>query len=158
MNNPAETAVSVDLAAARFRAGVARRQWRVISYEYPLLVVGIAAVEPDGTASEHAFRFELTGFPGTAPHALIWDATASAHLPVSRRPKGSARVIEAFKDWTAPHPVYRPWERISGQHNNFAQAHPDLAWHAKRDLAFILEDLYGLLSSNAAGRSTGQAA
>jgi hypothetical protein len=76
-------------------------------------------------------------------------------LPANRRPTGSARVVEAFKDWTAPHPVYRPWERTSATHNNFAQTFPDLAWHPKRDLAFIMEDLHGLLSSNAARRGTG---
>jgi len=155
MSDPALSNVATDLASARFRAGIARKHWRVISYEHPILVVGVGAVEPDGAASEYAFQFELTGFPGTAPAVLIWDVAANAHLPSKLRPKGSARVVEAFKDWTAPHPVYRPWERTSGLHNNFAQTFPDLAWHPKRDLAFIMEDLHGLLSSNAARRSTG---
>jgi hypothetical protein len=151
VSDPARTAVTADLASARFRSGVTRKQWRVISHEHPSLIVG----EPDGTASEYAFRFDLTGFPGTAPEVLIWDATVNAHLSANRRPKGSARVVEAFKDWTVPHPVYRPWERTSSTHNNFAQTFPELAWHPKRDLAFIMEDLHGLLSSNAARRGTG---
>jgi hypothetical protein len=155
VSDPAQSAITADLASARFRAGVVRKQWRVISFEHPMLVVGVAAVEPDGAASEYAFRFDLMGFPGTAPAVLIWDVDAGAHLPANRRPKGSSRVVEAFKDWTAPHPVYRPWERTSGTHNNFAQTFPDLAWHPKRDLAFIMEDLHGLLSSNAAGRGAG---
>jgi hypothetical protein len=158
MKSPAETAADFDLASARFRAGVARGQWRQISYAFPMLVVAIVAVEPDGAASEYAFRFELTGFPGIAPEVIIWDPVAGVHLPVNQRPKGSIRVTEAFKDWTAPHPVYRPWERTSGAHSDWAQRFTELLWSAQRDLTFILEDLHGLLTSNAAARSAGSAA
>jgi hypothetical protein len=155
VNSPTESAVGADLVSARFLAGAARKQWRVVSYTFPVLIVAVAAVEPDGRASEYAFRLELTGFPGTAPEAQIWDLAANGHLAANLRPKGSQRVTEAFKDWTAPHPVYRPWERTSGQHNNFAQAYPDLAWHPKRDLTFILEELHGLLTANGVARSAG---
>ena len=158
-DNPAQTAADADLASARFRAGVLRRHWRKVSYAFPVLVMALAAVEPDATASEYFFRFELSGFPGTAPAVQIWDCATNALLAVNRRPKGSQRVVEAFKDW-GPHKdtVYRPWERTSGTHNNWAQAHPDLAWHSKRDLTFILEDLHGLLTSNAAARGSRPAA
>ena len=159
LSSPAENAISADLASARFRVGVLRKQWRVISRDFPLLVVGVAGIETDGTQSEYAFQFELTGFPGTAPQVLIWDTTTNGILAPAKRPKGSTRVTEAFKDWGTPPAlpsVYRPWERTSGPH--FGQNHPELAWHPKRDLAFIMEDLHGLLTSNAAGRGAGQAA
>ncbi len=155
MSSPAESTVGADLASARFLAGTVRKQWRVVSYTFPVLIVAVAAVQPDGKASEYAFRLELTGFPGTAPEALLWDVVTNSRPVASLRPKGAHRIAEAFKDWTAPHAVYRPWERTSGQHNNFAQVHTDLAWHPKRDLAFILEDLHGLLTSNAVARSPG---
>lgn len=158
MDSPAKAAADADLASARFRAGVFRKQWRVVSYVFPLLIVAVAAVEPDGSASEYAFRFELTGFPGAAPAAQIWDCAANMVLPVDKRPKGTNRVAEAFKNWEPHNTVYRPWERTSGAHNNWAQTHPDLAWHARRDLTFILEDLHGLLTSNAAALSARPAA
>ena len=157
--NPANTAADADLASARFRAGVVRKLWRKVSYDFPLLVMAVAAVEPDGSASEYFFRFELGGFPGVAPAVQIWDWEKNTLLAENRRPKGSNRVVEAFKNW-GPNKdtVYRPWERTSGAHSNWAQAHPDLAWHSRRDLTFILEDLHGLLTSNAAARSARPAA
>lgn len=153
MNLPdlAKEAVAGDLASARYRAGVTRGHWRHVSYEFPILIVAIVGVEPDGSSSEYCFRFEFTGYPGTAPEVKIWDSTASVPLPLDKRPKGSDRVTKAFQVW-GPDTVYRPWDRHSGAHNNFARDHPNLAWHPKRDLTFILEDLHGLLSSNSAAR------
>jgi hypothetical protein len=156
--NPAKTSADADLASARFRAGILRKHWRKVSYDFPVLVMAVAAVEPDGTASEYFFRFELSGFPGVAPAVQIWDCATNALLAIDRRPKGTKRVEEAFKNWEPNNTVYRPWERTSGAHNNWAQSHTDLAWHSKRDLTFILEDIHGLLTSNAAARSSRPAA
>lgn len=153
----AAKAVAADLSSARFRAGERRGHWRKVSFEFPVLVMAIAAVELDGTASEYFFRFELTGFPAAAPEVKIWDPEAKTLLAGSRRPKGSHRVTEAFKSWGSE-TVYRPWDRCSGPHNNFATVHSELAWHAKRELTFILEDLHGLLTSNSAALSNRPAA
>lgn len=153
---PAENAVAADLAAPRFKSGVARRQWRIVSYQFPILILAVAAMEPDGAASEYSFKFELTNFPGTAPEVRIWECAANAVLPGHRRPQGSQRVRDAFKVW-GNDTVYRPWDRQAGAHGNWSSTHPDLAWHAKRDLTFILEDLHGLLTSNATGHGVGAA-
>ena len=77
----------------------------------------------------------------------IWDYKAGCLLPAARRPKGSPRIVEAFKEW-GEHTVYRPWDRMGGPHNNWTRDFPALTWHARRDLTFILEDLNGLLTSN----------
>jgi hypothetical protein len=150
----ASDAVRADMESARFVAGVVRRYWRVVSYAFPVLIVTIAAIEPTGEAAEYAFRFELSGFPNVAPEAHIWDIDSNAPLPVNRRPKGSARVAMAFQDW-GDKSVYRPWDRRSGAHNNWAAKHPTMTWNASRDLAFPLEDLHGLLTSNPALRRAG---
>jgi len=107
IGNPAADALAADLSAARFQAGVARGQWRIIASEFPLLFIAVAAIEPGGTAGEYSFRLELTGFPGTAPEVRIWDYSAAEPLAQARRPRGSPRVIEAFKTW-GHDTVYRP--------------------------------------------------
>ncbi len=145
----AAKAAAADLHSARFRAGEMRGHWRKISFEFPLLVVAVTAVEPNGTTSEYFFRFDLTRFPAIAPEVKIWDTGAGRLLPGDRRPKGSRRITEAFKSWGGES-VYRPWDRNSGAHNNFAVVHSELAWHSERDLTFILQDLHDLLTSNAA--------
>jgi hypothetical protein len=148
MEDPAETAIENDLIVPRFLAGMARKQWRLVSLNYPILLIAIAAIEPHGTAGEYGFRFEVTGYPGLAPEVRIWDLQGDQILPVDRRPKGSHRVTEAFKDWSFG-TVYRPWERHSGAHGNWTNIYVNLAWHPKRDISFILEDLHGLLNCNA---------
>lgn len=125
-----------------------RRRWRTISYDFPILIVAVAAVEPAGITTEYAFKFELTGYPGTAPEVRVWDCKSNSLLAPEHRPKGSGRVQEAFKSW-GNETVYRPWDRSAGAHNNWARDFPELAWHPSRDLAFALEDLHGLLTSNA---------
>jgi hypothetical protein len=145
----AEKAVAADLASTRFRAGARRGHWRKVSYEFPVLLMAVAATEPDGAASEYFFRFELTGFPGAAPEVMLWDVAATTLLAPNKHPKGTQRVTEAFKAW-GKGSIYRPWDRHGSKHNNWSTTHPELAWHPKRDLTFILEDLHGLLTSNAA--------
>lgn len=149
--SPAECAVGVDLDSPRFRAGIRRGQWRPVSNTFPVLIVAVAAIEPDGSQREYCFRFELTGYPGVAPEVRIWDLATNAMVAADQRPKGSTRVAEAFKAWGGG-TVYRPWDRLAGAHGNWATNYPTLAWNPKRDLAFVLEDLYGLLTSNAAAQ------
>lgn len=147
--SPAERAIAVDLDSSRFRVGVQRRHWRQVSYAFPILVMALFAIEPDGSSSEYFFHFELTGFPGAAPEVRIWDPSTNTLLAIDKRPKGSARVGEAFKAWGGGS-IYRPWDRLAGAHGNWATAYPTLAWNPKRDLTFVLEDLHGLVTSNAA--------
>ncbi len=157
IDNPAVTAIKADLSASRFQAGVVRGLWRIILLEFPILMIAIAATEPEGTANEYVFHFELSGYPGDAPEVFIWDINTNQMLPAAQRPKGPLRVTKAFGDWDK-HTVYRPWERHSGAHNDWARKYPDLVWHSKRDITFILEDLHGLLNSNSLSRSTRPAA
>jgi hypothetical protein len=96
---PAERAVAGDLVAARFLAGCKRGRSRQISCVFPLLVVAVAAIEPDGSSGEFWFQFELTGFPGTAPKVRLWDPITNRPLAPGKRPKGSNRITEAFKQW-----------------------------------------------------------
>ena len=147
-NDHAENAIYADLSAPHFRAGLLRHQWRQVLFTYPILIVGVAAIEKNGESSEYFFRFELTGYPVVAPEVMIWDCATNKLLPTKQRPTGSPRVNEAFKSWGPPDTIYRPWERTSGTHNDWGKKHPELAWHPKRDLTFILEDLHGLLNSN----------
>lgn len=41
----------------------------------------------------------MTGFPGAAPEVKIWDFAANIPLAADKRPKGSNRLIQAFKCW-----------------------------------------------------------
>lgn len=144
--DPAKAEVEADLDSPRFRIGVVRKQWRVEWFEFPHLLITIAATKPDGAAGKYSFRFELSRFRGTAPLVQIWDAEKNHLLPEDRRPKGSERVTQAFKNWQPPDTIYRPWERSAIAHNNWHVTHPELTWTPSRDLTFVLEDLHALLN------------
>jgi hypothetical protein len=146
-----------DLTSPAFLAGERAGRWTIVSWAFPKLVVEISATEPDGTASRYRFNVELSNYPAAAPHVRIWDRQLDAPLSPTARPKGGHRVQTAFQPWQSD-TVYRPWERISATHNNFHSLFPQLAWHPKRTLAFILEDIYGILNLNARVSRVRQAA
>lgn len=146
--DPAIAKVRADLEDDELVLGINLGKWRVLFYEHPRLDFAITAVEPDGYPSEYGFKADLANFPVTAPQVWIWDHENDRLLPAPLRPKGGARLVSAFKDWGSK-TVYRPWDRMTGPHNNNSVTLPHLAWHVDRRLVFIFEDLHGLLTSNA---------
>ena len=148
MLDPAETRVRVDLHDPGLIAGVAAGRWRLQSFGFPLLDFVVAATEPDGKASEYAFRADLTSFPAMSPMVRIWDIERGTPLAPQSRPTGNDRVAKTFQSW-GDDTVYRPWDRLTGPHNNNAVTLPHLAWRSDRRLLFIFEDLHGILNLNA---------
>ena len=146
--DPCIARVASDLEGGDFLSGYDAGRWRIISYEFPILDFAISATEPDGSASEYGFRADLANYPGQAPMVQIWDHEQKCPLASDRRPKGGVRVQTTFQCWGSD-TVYRPWDRMTGPHNNNAVAFPHLAWHPERSLAFIFEDLHGILNCNA---------
>ena len=148
IEDPSIARVAADLRHPAFASGCADGRWRVVLYEFPTLDFAVRATEPDGTASEYGFRADLSNYPAQAPLVRIWDHAQNAPLADDRRPRGGRRVLQAFKHWGAD-TVYRPWDRQTGPHNNNTVAYPHLAWNPERRLDFVLEDLHGILNSNA---------
>ena len=148
IEDPAAARVAAELTRPEFAEGEERGRWRVVANDFPRLDIVIAGTEPDGTASEYGFRFELTNFPGTAPMVRIWDFGKDEPLHKDLRPKGNRRIEKAFQQW-GDDTVYRPWDRRTGPHISNAASMQHLAWRVDRTLTFILEDLHGILNLNA---------
>ena len=148
ITDPSIAHVAADLEEGDFVSGCDAGRWRIISYEFPILDFAISATEPDGTASEYGFQAELSNYPSQAPMVRIWDHEQNTPLIGDWRPKGGLRVQTTFQCWGSD-TVYRPWDRMTGPHNNNASTFPHLAWRPDRRLVFIFEDLYGILNSNA---------
>ena len=146
--DPSIARVMHDLQEPGFASGSEAGRWRIISLALPIVDFAIAATEPDGTKSDYGFRAELSNYPAQPPMVRIWDHAAGAPLAANRRPKGGPRVEKTFQQWGSD-TVYRPWDRMTGPHNNNATTFPHLAWRPERRLVFIFEDLYGILNSNA---------
>jgi hypothetical protein len=148
IEDPAEQRIAAELLREDFIGGVEKGRWRLVDQAFPTVDIAVTATEPDGTAAEYVFRFELTNYPAQAPMVRIWDAVANTTLPVAQRPTGNNRVTKAFQHWGTD-TVYRPWDRCTGPHNSNAANLPHLAWRSDRNLMFILEDLHGILNLNA---------
>ena len=146
--DPSAARVDADLQEGDFLSGIYASRWRIISRAFPILDFAVAATDPDDGVTEYGFRAELSNFPAQAPWVRIWNHGASAPLADNLRPKGGPRLQITFQHWSSD-TVYRPWERMTGPHNNNAGRYPHLAWRAERRLAFIFEDLHGILNSNA---------
>jgi len=145
--DPSAARVAADLEELRFLNGCDAGRWRILSFNFPILLFAVSATEPDGKLSEYCFRAELSNFPAQAPMVQIWAPAANAPLAPTLRPKGGARVEKTFQCWSSD-TVYRPWDRMTGPHIN-ATNFPQLAWRPERRLSFIFEDIHGILHSNA---------
>lgn len=148
MQDPAIARVEEDLLSAPFRAGERDGRWRIAQAGFPIMLIDVAATEPNGAAAWYTFRVELDGYPGKAPSVRIWSPVLGGPLPTQMRPHGCRRVVTCFQAWLSD-TVYRPWERIAADHNNFRAVHPHLAWNPARTLTFALEDIHGILNLNA---------
>jgi hypothetical protein len=148
--DPSAARVAADLGELSFLNGCDTGRWRIISFNFPILLFAISATEPDGKPSEYCFRAELSNFPAQAPLVQIWDPAHNATLAPALRPKGGPRVEKTFQPWGSD-TVYRPWDRMTGPHVNAANF-PQLAWRPERRLSFVFGDLHGILHSNARAR------
>ena len=148
---PDERALRAHLDSGRFQAGVDAGRWRLISLEWPMAILGVSAALREDAPPEFAIRFELDGYPNTTPTGGIWDVENDVSLAAERRPKGERAALLFRADaWVGgPTAMYAPWDRIGLEsHANWAQEAPRLAWHAGRDLTFILANVHEVLNAD----------
>lgn len=140
---PDERSVRTYLDGAAFQAGVTASRWRLVSFGWPDVTIAVRAAPRDGAPDEFVIRFELTGYPNVAPAGDIWDLAAGALLPAARRPKGGAiGMIFRADGWNGGAGMYAPWDRAGLRaHPQWAQTYRRSAWHARRALTFVLEQV-----------------
>ena len=146
---PDERALRAHLQTGRYQAGVEAGRWRDLSVEWPIVIVAVSAAPRPGAPQEFAIRFDLTGYPNTAPTGCIWDMETNTMLPADKRPKGErAGLVFRFEGGCGPTAMYAPWDRGALYNYNWAQQAPRLAWHAGRDLTFVLENVHEILNAD----------
>jgi hypothetical protein len=155
---PARRTVETQLNSVRFLAGVEAGRWKLLEFAWPHVCVRVTGTDPDtGRTFAHDFHLECTGFPDPGPFVERWgcadNATYGARPPPPAGP-GSPGFIDAMKDWGPGGGIYRAWNRGAASHNNWAKIRPDEAWHPKRDIVFIMEHLYALVTEQAVWLAT----
>lgn len=148
---PDERSLRDHLGGGRFRSGVAAGRWRLVSVDWPFAVIAVSAAERPKSPTEFALRFELNGYPNTAPTGGIWDVDGNTSLSADRRPKGE-RAAQLFRTdgWAGGSTaMYTAWDRIALQgHQEWADKYPLQAWNPTRDLSFILEQIHEVLNAD----------
>jgi len=152
-----DTDVSLDarvfhahIQAGPFQNGIDRGRWRLISIDWPHAIIAVAAAPRDNAPDEYAFRFNLAGYPQTAPTAQPWDVARNAALQTAQWPSGQARVSLAFNPgWQGGGALYLPCDRISIQgHDAWRTQHPHMLWRPTGDITQYLEIVHDLLTSS----------
>lgn len=142
---PDEKALRAHLESGRFLAGEARKRWRLISMDWPAVLIAVAA--RDG--SEYVLRFDCSGYPQNPPTARLWDADKNAPLELSLWPKGSGRVAAVFRnDWKGGIALYLPCDRVAIEgHDNWRTEHASKIWNPSKGITQYVEIVHELLQS-----------
>lgn len=148
---PDERVFRDHVSSARFQDGVDRGRWRVVGdIEWPSVLIAVTAGPRDNAPKEFFLRFDLTGYPVSAPTATPWNLMAGAVLEEDQRPKGEL-VGQVFRsDWEEGKALYAPFDRVAldRYHPDWRQIYPRQAWNAKRDLVWVLQNLHKMLNDD----------
>lgn len=153
--SPAQRTLEAQLNSVRFLCGVQDGRWEVLRLAWPYLYVRVTGRDPEsGRSFAHDFRLECTGFPDPGPLVERWlyaDSPPYGNSPPPPQAPGAPGFIEAMK-WTEG--IYRAWSRNAATHNDWAKKRPDEAWHPRREIVFIMENLYALVTEQAVWLAT----
>jgi len=149
--SPDEEVLRAHLEEAAFQIGVAESRWHLQSFTWPHAVIAVAAAPRAGAPDQFTFRFDLTGYPESAPTGCIWDLDSNAPLPGARRPKGAdGQILQLFRDnWMEGKALYAPFDRVAlAEHGTaWADQWPMSTWTRQRDLTFVLRHIHDELTS-----------
>lgn len=154
IDSPAKRTLEAHLTTVRFLSGAQEGRWEVLLLAWPYLYVRITGRDPEsGQSFTQDFRLECEGYPDPGPFVERWAfADDASHGICPPKPReGAPGFIEAMK-WGDG--IYRAWSRKAATHNDWAKKRPDEAWHRDREIVFIMEQLYALVSEQAVWLAT----
>ena len=143
-----ERAFLEHVAGVPFVDGVERGRWRIVGErDWPHVLIALTAAPSETGPSEFFLRFDLTGYPASAPTATPWAQDTDQILPLELRPKGE-RLSRIFRtDWKHGTALYAPFDRVAlNSHSNWRRRPSIRTWDATKDLAWILRYLGELLN------------
>lgn len=147
MSNQSSDA-DADIESARFKLGVIEQRWRLVRYDFPELIVAIAARPINNIAVEFGFRFDLSGYRPVAPAAQLWDLETNATLPTDQWPTGGRAALMFNPNWNKS-AVYHPMDRAAQPgHAGWQQQSPTHWWGPRHHLVDYLRELWAALNAS----------
>ena len=147
---PDERVLRQHVASARFQEGVDRGRWQIVGdIAWPVVMIALKAGPRDSAPSEYVLRFDLAGYPESAPTATPWNPTTGDVLEPALRPKGE-RVGHVFRtNWEDGRALYAPFDRVAlNGHSRWKTQHPRRVWDSSKDLAWLLQILHEMLNND----------
>ena len=148
--SPDERVLRQHVASARFQEGVDRGRWQIVGdIAWPVVMIALTAGPRDSAPSEYVLRFDLAGYPESAPTATPWNPTTGDVLELALRPRGE-RVGHVFRaDWEDGRALYAPFDRVAlNGHSGWKSHHPRRVWDSSKDLAWLLQILHEMLNND----------
>ena len=147
---PDERVLREHLNGARFQDGFDRGRWKIMSeIDWPIVVVAITAAPRKDAPTEYFLRFDLTGYPESAPTATPWNPSTGAVLESALRPKGEKVGAVFTNQWEHGKALYAPFDRVAlGAHPEWRTKFPYSAWNSERDLAWLLQIVHEMLNNH----------
>jgi hypothetical protein len=144
---PDERALRIDLDAPPFTIGAALGHWRLVSLRWPTCVIAVSAAPRPGAPDEVALKFDLSGYPTSAPTSTPWDIDTDGPLEVQKRPSGRrASCIFRRDGWNNGVCLYAPYDRLAMTgHDNWSIEFPHLWWTGSNDITFYLQHVFDVL-------------
>jgi hypothetical protein len=144
---PDERAFRAHVGRAAFAAGIDRGRWRVLDIAWPYVQIAVTAAPRTGAPGEFVLRFELSGYPTSAPTATPWNAASGTPLAPESRPKGEF-VGHVFRtDWEDGRALYAPFDRVALEsHADWRMHHSSSSWDETKDITFYVQQVWQLLN------------
>jgi hypothetical protein len=138
------------IEAGPFQSGVDRGRWRLLSIEWPHVLIALRAAEREQAPDGYAFRFECSNYPQTAPTAQPWDVERGQPLEQRCWPAGRGRVQFAFNPaWNNGQCLYLPCDRLAiVGHDAWRGQHPAMIWSSASNITLYLRIVHDLLNSS----------
>lgn len=121
---------------------------------WPYVIMWVQALAKPGKPERFYFKFNLSGYPGTAPTACPWDIATNTRLDNSRWPKGNNLVSKTFNYGWRQDALYAPCDREAMKgHEAWQTQLPELWWQSNFKINVYLDFLHRLLNSADYARS-----
>jgi hypothetical protein len=147
---PDEKVFRMHIERGLFQNGVDRQKWRLLSIDWPYVLIAIRAAARERAPSEYTFRFECSNYPQSAPTAQPWDSEHETPLELKLWPTGRSRALKAFNpEWKNGQCLYLPCDRLSMEgHDPWHSQYPSMIWSSTSSITLYLGIIYELLNSN----------
>lgn len=116
---------------------------------WPVVLIWVQAAPKNSRPDKYYFRFDLSGYPSSAPTACPWNISTNTRLENNQWPRGRKFVSNTFNYGWNPNALYAPCDRIAMQgHDAWRIQFPELWWQSSFKINVYLNFLHRLLNSS----------